>query len=53
METAIGLICFALLIVAQIAAVVVVHRAEQQTRDQRESSYRRNPVHGLSLPDPA
>jgi hypothetical protein len=51
METAIGLICFVLLIVAQFAAVIAVHNSERQTREQRESSYRRGPVHGLRLPD--
>jgi hypothetical protein len=53
METALGLICFVLLMAAQIAAVVAVHQSERQVRDQRETSNHRAPVHGLRVPDAA
>lgn len=53
METAIGLVCFVLLMVAQFAAVIAVHQSEQQTREEREASNRRAPVHGLRLPGAA
>ena len=40
METAIGLVCFILMIVAQVAAVIAVHQSERQTREAKETSYR-------------
>ena len=53
METAIGLICFVLLMVAQFAAVIAVHQSERQTREQRETSNRKLPARGLRIPDAA
>jgi hypothetical protein len=52
METAIGLVCFVLMIAAQGAAVIAVH-GRRQTREADEISYWRAPVHGLRLPDVA
>jgi hypothetical protein len=52
METAIGLVCFVLMIVAQVAAVIAVHQSERLTREERETSNRRNPA-GFRLRDAA
>ena len=51
METAIGLICFVLLMVAQFAAVIAVHNSERQPRDERQTSNRKLPARGLGIPD--
>ncbi|HXL68032.1 MAG TPA: hypothetical protein VN930_04630 [Xanthobacteraceae bacterium] len=53
METAIGLVCFVLMMLAQVAGVIAVHRSQQQTREARETSNHRAPVHGFRLPDAA
>jgi hypothetical protein len=50
METAIGLICFTFLILAQFAAVVAVHNSQRQTGDER-AARRRTPWNGARLPD--
>ena len=52
MESAIGLVCFVLMIAAQGAAVTAVH-GQRQTREAHEISYWRAPVNGLRLPDVA
>jgi Tfp pilus assembly protein PilX len=53
METAIGLVCFVLMMLAQVAGVIAVHRSQQQTREERETSNYRAPVRSFRLSDAA